>query len=279
MGEALRECGVLDRADAALLMTADLFPIYELVFTTPDHFLGYLDFRLSVQRRHWVRVADEIELMGLYLAQPSSRWLAAAGWDAVIVTPRYQSDFDELVLNRMRGIDETPARLRHNNTPIIDVFLAELRATRPPGWLAAASAAWRIPWDVQEWVMDQLDRLRRQVSGKDAAVITHPDKLETVVGVSEQTKLGSALNYVRWDTACRESRMGCVVLCGSGGDRIVGIRGWTTGNCGAGSTGLSDTDVHATSPSDRCPLGYSIRGTLTSVHRPRRQGRTWLWPR
>lgn len=58
-----------------LWIAADSLILFEHHFPTPQEFVAYIDFRLSLQRRPWMFLADEDEAAGFSFTQTSSAWL------------------------------------------------------------------------------------------------------------------------------------------------------------------------------------------------------------
>ena len=163
--ELLHRLGVLPHVDAAMLTCAPEFICYEKIFRSPADFIAYLDFRLMHQRRPWVTVSDEMELIGGLFTNPSDRWLRKpAARTRYLVKPTFQSDIDAAVRAVETGEGQRPFYLRWKHIPLVAANIDRWKEERPRGWIQAVSALSRVPVNLQLELDEYCRRRRRSPS-------------------------------------------------------------------------------------------------------------------
>jgi hypothetical protein len=230
MGSEMAELGIYEQSDDALIVSVDKFAFYEALFQSPDHFVAYLDFRLSVQRRPWLTVVDEYEMLGWFLSHREGQWMVHDGSMKVFLTPRFTDDFTELVGGLVTSESRLPEWLRHRNVIYGADFLSRLRKRRPRGWLRAASAVWRTPRQIQETFERVIPQLREKLLSSDAASYTTADQQAAVALVPEgRWRKRSVRRQIEMATA------GCAMVwiaqSRGGTEELIGVRALDDQDC------------------------------------------------
>jgi len=155
--ETLRDAGVTPALDAAILTSADAFVCYEKVFEDAADFIAYLDFRLTHQRRPWIRVSDETELIGGFFTNPSDEWVHRPPEDTHhLVKPTFQPDFDATMRFAYTGHGQRSHWMQRKHVPVITAQLEAWEHGRPDAWMQAYSALARTCLRVQREIESEL---------------------------------------------------------------------------------------------------------------------------
>jgi hypothetical protein len=199
---ALVELGAFAAPDAAMLTSAEKFAVFERVFETGEDFVAYLDHRLSHQRRPFVVVADEYELIGGYYTNPSNAPLLPRPGGTVL-KDAFQDDVTDTVHASFAGKAKRSRWLTHDAAPFIEEQVRRLREDRPPGWLTAYSALRRMSAESQRFAVSVIARRRRVDRSVD---IDDAERLAVVTVARDD-----ALDPQSWSNLERQTA-GCIAL-------------------------------------------------------------------
>lgn len=251
----LFDAGVLPKLDAAMLTSADKFVCYEKLFEHPADFISYLDHRLSHQRRPWVTINDEFELIGTYFTNPTDGWRHRPSQDMQVLTMNsFQDDITQTI--RAAYLETQNKRsywISRKHRPLITSNLAVWEKTKPEGWLQAFSAASRIPARTQRLITQHVDLENKKKSNRRPIdIINLPKRACTLGIVRDPEKVTKRI----WDNKLRDVPAGSpLVVIQQSDQRILCIRG------------IDDTDLWMNSNWAR-QLNQSVAG---SPRMPRRQ--------
>lgn len=225
---ALRDQRVLPELDSAMLTAADKFLCFESLFQSPGDFLGYLDLRLSYQKRTWLTVADEYELIGAYFSTFHDD-LGRVGEMALLLKDAFQEDVTRTVQARYLGTGQGSEWLEPKHHPFVKQNLTRWERSRPPGWLQAFSAASRLPIATQYEIARETQLIELSANRK-AQVFETSDKAcaVMVLEVSEEP------DRRRWNNLLRNVRPGdpiIAILRSTSGLRIIAVRGRDDDEC------------------------------------------------
>jgi hypothetical protein len=215
--DALVELGTFRSLDAAMLTSADKFAVYERLFETAEDFVSYLDHRLSYQRRPFLFVADEYELIGHFYTNRSIEPLLPKPGQ-VMLKDVFQDDVTKTIHASFSGGSFRSPWLVHRSTSLIAAQIERWRRERPPGWLTAYSAVRRMSSEQQRFVTAVLTRPRT------AAVAVRIDAVErlTVVVVDD----ARAMRATDWSNAVRRASSSLTLVVVSRSDQtILAVRG------------------------------------------------------
>ncbi len=182
----LAALGVLDEtARPWIVGIADLNAVID-VLDKPAEFIGYLEFRERWTGEPGLVVADEFDLLALYLYQVDlSARLAMLPEDGQLLHAPSQAVFDAWY-DGLAGNGPVADKPRIKTTPRLRRFVDEVQRTKPEGWLATTTAALQVPITVAT-ALDQLEaQLARRARRHGASVSGDPEHRLVVVAQDEE---------------------------------------------------------------------------------------------
>lgn len=148
--DLLVESGVLPDLDSAMLTSADKFVCYEKLFPSPSDFISYLDHRRSHQRRTWLEVSDEFEMIGAYFTNPNGAWLRQPPPNThYLVKSTFQDDVTQTIRESYLLTGRRSKWLQRKHGEPFLSNLTRWETHRPHGWLLAFSSVSRLSREVQ----------------------------------------------------------------------------------------------------------------------------------
>lgn len=160
--ELLVEGGILPETDAAMLTSADKFVCYEKLFPSPSDFISFLDHRNSHQRRTWLKVSDEFEMIGGYFTNPRGEWLREPPPDTqYLVKDSFQGDVTQTIKDSYLTNGRRSEWLQRKHRRLFLHNLSQWEIHKPKGWLLAFSSVSRLPYETQLEIEIILTNARR----------------------------------------------------------------------------------------------------------------------
>ncbi|MBO9626257.1 MAG: hypothetical protein J7484_07765 [Microbacterium sp.] len=188
----LVHAGALPTQDAAMITSVDKFLCYETLFESPADFISYLDHRLDHQRRPWLVVADEFELIGGYFTNPNDEWRRRPPRNtSMLIKPTFQADVDRTIIAAYTDSGRRSAWLQRKHAWFVDENLTRLESTRPAAWLQAFSALSRLPLRAQQEMVDVI-KARRPSPPSSLRSVTTTDRSVVVIVVPETGTISSS---------------------------------------------------------------------------------------
>jgi hypothetical protein len=225
---ALLDEGVFPTLDSAMLTSADKFVSYETLFEAPADFIAYLEHRLSHQRRPWVTVADEFEMIGGYFSNPRDSWRQRPPKNvSYMIKDTFQEDVNQTMYAAYMGDRRRSTSLQRKHHPVIADNLTAWEAERPTGWLQAFSAVSRLDQDTQVQVAEALAQ-RSSWGSREIRTVQLPERSCTLVIFGPTERITPLI----WDNIVRNAPVSVpIVAIQREGNVIRAVRGIDDAEC------------------------------------------------
>lgn len=166
----LRELGVLEEsANPWIVGLTDLHVVVD-VLTKPAELVGYLDFRDRWTRNPRLIIADELELLSLFLHQVDLAGKLARLPDGGQAHAAPSQSVLDAWYDGIAGHGLVVDRPRIRSTNRFRRFVDEVQRTKPAGWLASAAAALQVPLTVGRALDESEGTLARNAKGSGGLI-------------------------------------------------------------------------------------------------------------